>query len=852
MSEAQVVYSRIDNDDTTVRGRLFAGLKFFILQRVPARAQFVSQVGSNGGQIVKMESQADYVIADHARADAPPGSISWRFIEHSLRNGALEDPKAHPAGRPAGRITPAVGVVRPPGAGKTGRVPFSPEDDRVLYEWVEEHRKRGGAVLGNKIYQQLEAINPRHTSQSWRDRYVKHLSIRAPAGRASHGPPSAPSAAHQCTAATSDTPERTVEEKLARDNAPASPAFTHRDFVELLKCVPNLQVTTAFDRHQEAFDALAKEFPEHTADAWRKFYEDKVLPVYLENRRMAEEEGMFEEAEEEETASKIGYADRNSTEGQPPSGSTSPSARVLLQRATALPSTPRQHTPQASVHASTEKTPQETDVDVILHSETHVEVMVPIRSSHSKRTPLRGSDGRFTLDRTIDSPKRKRGRTLSAESEEPESHGLDDEPIHKKLRLQNQSSDVYVSAQEHVRESVEETPGSIIKDSTKETIILSSDDENDEDEDEDEIVNNAQPAGKAIIANLTKENLVFSQVESGATDAKRAFDLDEDEQDSDQEEFATYLEGLTRSAVAEVRQHHEEEEEGESEDDLSELAMKDDQRGSARQVLARDPDSLFVEDDEPKSNSLPEPTHRGLIETQYIDPNLDGYAETQYIDLNMDAYAETQNIDSNVEAYADFDDEVNLTEPEDGSPEPIPSLQASPQRSPVRSTQRNGRRQHTQAILDIETQDPDFSVPEPGSGFSPSPQPRSADEPAAAAAEDEEALFDEYFAALLAAGHAEDDISHAIRATSWNPDLVPLVLRHVEAEKRKNKRRRNRRSSLVELEQDLPQDMPGVWTERDDADLEGTDARAVKRVTEKHGVEAMQRRWLFLETWRAV
>ncbi|TKA79519.1 hypothetical protein B0A49_01085 [Cryomyces minteri] len=828
MSEAQVVYSRIDNDDTTVRGRLFAGLKFFILQRVPARAQFVSQVGSNGGQIVKMESQADYVIADHVRADAPPGSISWRFIEHSLRNGALEDPKAHPAGRPVGRIAPTGGVVRPPGAGKTGRVPFSPEDDRVLYEWVEEHRKRGGAVLGNKIYQQLEAINPRHTSQSWRDRYVKHLSIRAPAGRASHGPPSAPSAAHQRTAATSDTPERTVEEKAARDNATASPAFTHRDFVELLKCVPDLQVTTAFDRHQEAFDALAKEFPEHTADAWRKFYEDKVLPVYLENRRMAEEE-----AEEEEAASKTDYADRNSTEGAPPSASKSPSAR-------------------GSVRASTEKTPQEADVDVILHSETHVEVMVPIRSSHSNRTPLRGSDARFTLDGKIDSPKRKRGRTLSAESGEPEFHGLDDEPIHKKLRLQNQSSDVYVSAQEDVRESVEETPSSIIKGSIKETIILSSDDEDDEDEDEDEIANNAQPAGKAIIGNLTKENLVFSQVESGATDAKRAIDLDEDEQDGDQEEFATYLEGLTRSAVAEVRQHREEEEEGESEDDLSELAIKSEKRGSAGDVLAGDPDFFFVEDDQPESNILPEPTHRRLIETQYIDPNLDGYAETQYVDPDMDAYAVTQNIDPNMEAYADFDDEVNLQQPEDGLPESTSSLQPLPQRSPVRSTQRSGRRQHTQAILDIETQDPDFSVAEPGGGFSLSPQPRSADEPAAAAAEDEEALFNEYCAALLAAGHAEDDVSHAIRATSWNPDLVPLVLQHVEANKRKNKRRRNRRSSLVELEQDLPQDMSGVWTERDDADLEGTDARAVKRVTEKHGVEAVQRRWLFLETWRAV
>ena len=51
-----------------------------------------------------LEKQADLIIADHARKDTPPGSISWKFIEQSVAKGVLEDIEDHPVFYAAGEI----------------------------------------------------------------------------------------------------------------------------------------------------------------------------------------------------------------------------------------------------------------------------------------------------------------------------------------------------------------------------------------------------------------------------------------------------------------------------------------------------------------------------------------------------------------------------------------------------------------------------------------------------------------------------------------------------------------------------------------------------------------------------
>lgn len=178
MTTNGVVITRAD-DATPAIGGLFQGKSFLITMRVPMRNHFVDVVKANGGRVVRIEIQADYIIADHARRDCPPTSLSYTFIEAATRNGALPDPNDHRAG-------PAPGVVRQVGsttvAPKGTRTPFTAQDDRELWEWVQQCVAGGAAVKGLEIYKQLEAVNARHTTQSWRDRYLKKLVTNPPLG----------------------------------------------------------------------------------------------------------------------------------------------------------------------------------------------------------------------------------------------------------------------------------------------------------------------------------------------------------------------------------------------------------------------------------------------------------------------------------------------------------------------------------------------------------------------------------------------------------------------------------------------------------------------------------------------
>ncbi|KAH8816099.1 TRF2-interacting telomeric protein/Rap1 C terminal domain-containing protein [Xylogone sp. PMI_703] len=153
-------------------GTLFEGKKFFLSHRVPFRLRWVDAVRANGGTVVPNEHDADYLIFDHARKNNPPRSISWTFIEQSLKNGELEDPDYHPAGPPEGTVRP----LRSSRPAKNTRTRFTAADDRILRQWVEAAGRRGLPTSGNEIYQQLEVKHPNHTWQSWRDHWVKKLS----------------------------------------------------------------------------------------------------------------------------------------------------------------------------------------------------------------------------------------------------------------------------------------------------------------------------------------------------------------------------------------------------------------------------------------------------------------------------------------------------------------------------------------------------------------------------------------------------------------------------------------------------------------------------------------------------
>ncbi|KAF4972446.1 hypothetical protein FSARC_1013 [Fusarium sarcochroum] len=150
-------------------GNIFKDCRFWVAQRVPQRPMFVNMIKQNGGTVVPLEKHADMLIADYTKIkDVPPGSYSWKFIEDSVKHGIIQLKDKYLIGRHSD-------APRPVGShqnSRSTRTKFDAEDDARIAKWVLEHPLE---QKGNKIWQEYERINPRHTAQSWRDRYIKKL-----------------------------------------------------------------------------------------------------------------------------------------------------------------------------------------------------------------------------------------------------------------------------------------------------------------------------------------------------------------------------------------------------------------------------------------------------------------------------------------------------------------------------------------------------------------------------------------------------------------------------------------------------------------------------------------------------
>ncbi|KAL9118336.1 MAG: hypothetical protein Q9187_005120 [Circinaria calcarea] len=268
---AQIVYTGL-NDNRAGSGSLFQGQKIWFSQRVPSRSQFIEQVKANGGEVVQLEKFADIKIVDHARKESLPGTHSWKYIDLSIRKGILEDLDKHRVGPPAGTTRDVGSVVQP---ARGSRTRFTAEDDRVLYDWVEASEDQGSAAAGNVIYQQLEANNPRHTWQSWRDRWVRHLKDRPrPARIPANAPPTPPLeqiAEHKVNLRQHNETKK-VKAKAA--------IFTDEDAKALLAQAGDI-LNMHPERIDDAWQKWAKEYQQHTAQDWRNFWEQSICPIYL-------------------------------------------------------------------------------------------------------------------------------------------------------------------------------------------------------------------------------------------------------------------------------------------------------------------------------------------------------------------------------------------------------------------------------------------------------------------------------------------------------------------------------------------------------------------------------------------
>lgn len=118
--------------------------------RLSGREAATDIIKRNGGFVVPLEKKADVLIADHAKPKlAPANSVSWTYLEQSIKKGQLEDFEAH---RISSSRQTGGGPSQP---NKSTRTPFTQEDDRAISIWVAKADKLGLPVKGNEIYEQF-------------------------------------------------------------------------------------------------------------------------------------------------------------------------------------------------------------------------------------------------------------------------------------------------------------------------------------------------------------------------------------------------------------------------------------------------------------------------------------------------------------------------------------------------------------------------------------------------------------------------------------------------------------------------------------------------------------------------
>ncbi|MCJ1309809.1 hypothetical protein MMC25_003470 [Agyrium rufum] len=347
-------------------GSLFEDLRFFFAQRVPNRQHFIEAVKQNGGQVVPLEKFADIKIADHLRKDIVPGTTSYRYIDLSIKNGALEDLDDHAIGPPEGTPRAIGSVIQP---SKSGRTPFTAEDDRILMEWIAPIVATRGMASGNEIYKQLGTKYQQHPWQSWRDRWVKVLSKRprpVPVVETSNT-----GSAKKAKLAATATIKTEVSVPTERD-------YTQEDYDILLKHAPDI-LEIEPTKVGEAWQAWAEANPAHSARDWRNLWQDQVRPGY-----------------EAQLANDNDSSNREQSLRSPSLGLASP---ALVSKSLTPQKTKFRQPPSSSPTQPNGAEPSESDG------------AGPYFSRKRKRAPRTEEQESLTSPSHLESPKNKRGYT---------------------------------------------------------------------------------------------------------------------------------------------------------------------------------------------------------------------------------------------------------------------------------------------------------------------------------------------------------------------------------------------------------------------------------------------------------
>ncbi|EFE40532.1 transcription factor Rap1, putative [Trichophyton verrucosum HKI 0517] len=219
---------------------LFKDMKFWLSMTVPQRTHMRRQIEAHGGRVVILEKDADILLVDHLKRRTNPALGAPR--------GSVRQPTIGPA--------------------KRYRNPFTAEDDKTLYDWMERYKLAGGAVSGNKIYQQLEQQVPKAIFIYEREQILNFpFSIRT-----IHGP---------FTKA-----DRDVLLENAEDILQVSPDAEDEMWSEFAKneVCPRYHVSAPWFPNMAVFQSR------HSATEWKNYFHTYVRPIHeskLRKKRQA-------------------------------------------------------------------------------------------------------------------------------------------------------------------------------------------------------------------------------------------------------------------------------------------------------------------------------------------------------------------------------------------------------------------------------------------------------------------------------------------------------------------------------------------------------------------------------------
>ncbi|GAB7337998.1 hypothetical protein MBLNU457_4371t2 [Dothideomycetes sp. NU457] len=770
---------------------MFADKKFFFAQRVPMRTTFMEIVQKYGGVKVNIEEQADYVIADHVRKDAPFGSVSYKFIEEAVRNGEIPDVEKYTKAQP-GNVTRTAGIISTSG-NKTTRTPFTAGDDLILWRLVPSS---GKAEKGNEIYKEIAAEYPHHTLQSWRDRWIKTTRLQQPpadlAPASSLPSPPTDRVAPRATAAAAAVREEPVsirvsnspvvahgvEEPIEDENIPAHGPlgnFTQEDLDLLLSEAEHIE-KIRMKHWKKAWKRWAENYSQHTAKEWEEIYINHAQPEYRKLHPESESEAEEEDDKDEQEA-----------------GKTTEVMAQRVERGEALPA-------KQAIRA-VEKVKQPERPDDVEHVEaTPVKISKPVMKEAAQRT---------------ESPKRARD---SSETDRPQFK-------RPRIALNNAGEDATTKRVANITRTDTSEADNLAR-----MQLLSED--------------------RRQRAELTRENLA-RMAASAKPQGKRAVDIQEDDEEEDQSHFISYLSGV----LGPTAERMVDDKTAEDDQDLLEGDDQDlpdgDLQSMQDELLTQDRLQNGANEDLPDDSSQVDPGDVTLRPDHGDDgipqDELDMSESQDSLPVARSRYDQHKSLFVQSSSPAPFPQSHSRDEPEGpgrvdlsifevAAPEggwndilsqpstanALPSVEDVLARQAAKG---KAPAFETQDVYNAQTQQVDFAMPEPDSLEDPD---FDEQEPFETGLGEQEEDVEAWRTAQEEQGYSEKDVGDALYWSCDRTDLAEEALEYLDDNGA------------------FPTVWSGFWSKKDDDAINGTDPIEIRCAEKLHGARGTELRRRFL------